>query len=232
MQRVTSFGKQSKCEWAWWCQSESAAIWCNISTTAQETWPPHCDWQTADWHEGHDSESNWTAAIQQLFAQLWSDKPALVLGWRWAEGCGLGLSLNFFFSFFTGLFLFPPAVGGCHWSMGHKAGRETWRVTWKLRSVPDGLSLLPGTARPRAACSERSAAHRSLCTPRSVSTDMLTCLPLVSWLSTIWNRFLLNRRWDRRLQQKLSLDEIRSSMQQRQATTWMEYTAGSQCNYL
>lgn len=110
---------------------------------------------------------------------------ALVLG----EG-GLGPS---FFSFFTGLFLFPPAVGGCHWSMGHKTERETWRVTLKLLSIPDGLSLLPSTVRPREACWEHTSPltlHALECLHGHVDSSAA-----VLFTPTIWNHLILNRLW-------------------------------------
>lgn len=150
---------------------------------------------------------------------------ALVL----VSGVG-GRGRPLFFSFFTGLFLFPPAVGGCHWSMGRKTERETWRVTLKLPSIPDGLSLLPSTVRPREACWEHTSPltlHTLECLHGHVDS-----LAAVLFTPNNLKSFHSEQTLDRRLQQKLSLDEIRSSMQQRQVTTRMEYAAGSQCNYL
>lgn len=146
-------------------------------------------------------------------------------------GRGGAGSAPLFLSFFTGLFLFPPAVGGCHWSMGHKTERETWRVTLKLLSIPDGLSLLPSTARPREACWEHTSPLTHSAHP-GVSTWTCWLFCCCSLYSNNLKSFHSEQTLDRRLQQKLSLDEIRSSMQQWQATTRMEYTAGSQCNYL
>lgn len=178
--------------------------------------------ETADSNKGDYNESNWTMTIQQLFAQLWSDKLVLVQKWRWRGVGSAPLPPLFHRTIFI-----PPSCrrvslehGAQNWKGDLKGDLKAslyprWPLTASQHSEAE-VSLLGAHRTTHSAhpgVSPWTCWHFFCC---SLDSNTLKSLPSEQTL-------------DRRLQQKLSLDEIRSSMQQRQAITWMEYTAGSQC---
>lgn len=190
--------KRSKRDRRWRFKSGLDAIWCNylnnhMTFSCKNIGSPAIihRWQTSTKDTRvNQTEPRPSSDEPSLLSSGVADEPNLenITGvplQSWG-GVGGGLGSSFFF-LFAGLFLFPPAVGGCHWSMRCKTERETWRVTLKLLSVPDGLSLLPSTVRPREDCGE-------LTSPLTLHTLERPHGHVGCATPTIWNLFVLSCR--------------------------------------
>lgn len=144
-------------------------------------------------------------------------------------GRGRGALAHLFFFPFSQDYFYSPS---CRWvSLEH--GAQNWKGDLKGDFKASLYPRWPLTAPQQREAKRRlqgahlttNFAHRGL----STWTCWLFCCFLYS---NNLRPFNSGKTSDWRLQQKLSSDVIRSSMQPQQATTRMEYASGSRCNYL